>query len=203
MRKGRVSEELVAELLRSLGFNVKKNFEIIKEGRVVAEVDVVAEPPKERLCVEVKSGKIDVSAVRQAYANAKLVGCKPVVAGVGWANEEAEIVAKELGVEAIMISDLYLCPKEEIYLITKSALLAVIEELLEILLKPGKRDILDVIAESESFEEAAEKLGVSEKEMARIISRGRKEGWLPKGSWEVLRAFARIKREFEDAKGKD
>ena len=188
--------------MKSLGFHVKKNFEIIREGRVVAEIDVFAEPPKERICVEVKSGKIDVSAVRQAYANAKLANCKPVVAGVDWANEEAEIVAKELGVEAILISDMYLCPKEEIYLITKSALLAVIEELLEIMLRPGKRDVLEVIAESETFEEAAEKLGVSEKEMARIISKGRKEGWLPKGSWEVLRAFARIKRELENAKDK-
>ncbi len=132
MRKGYVSERLVEETLRAIGFNIlERNKEIEIDGKKVAEVDIVAEPPHKPYAIEVKAGKVDVSAVRQAYANAKLLGAVPMVIGTGWANEEAKLVADKLGVKYLMLNDLFICQKEELYNTTRSAIEDVISILIE------------------------------------------------------------------------
>jgi len=123
---------LAEETLRAMGFQiVEKNKEIEIDGKKVAEVDIIAQPPQRPYAIEVKAGKVDVGAVRQAFANAKLLGAEPMVIGTGWANEEAKLVAEKLGVKYLMFSDLFVSQREELYEVVRSAVEDVIATLIE------------------------------------------------------------------------
>ncbi len=73
-------EDYVAELLSRLGLKViSRRVKVTVNGGVeVGEVDIVAEDGSgSKYAIEVKSGKVDVSAIRQAYVNAKVLNAKP------------------------------------------------------------------------------------------------------------------------------
>ena len=118
--------------MRAIGFKIiERNKEVEIGGKKVAEVDIVAQPPQRPYAVEVKAGKVDVGAVRQAFANAKLLGAEPMVIGTGWANEEAKLAAEKLGVKYLMFSDLFVTQREELYEVVRSAIEDVIATLIE------------------------------------------------------------------------
>ena len=79
--KGKTVEELATALLEGEGFRILERRKVIRVGESqVAEVDILAEKDGEVYAVEVKSGRISVTDVRQAFTNARLLGYKPLIA---------------------------------------------------------------------------------------------------------------------------
>ncbi len=186
-RKGRVSEEIAASVLERLGFEVlERRKRVIIDDVEVGEVDLIAKKGNELYAVEVKAGSVDVSSVRFAYANAKLLNMKPLIVAKGFSNEAAKVVAKKLGVEVIELSDMFLVDEEELYFIVKEAVKeAIIEVLSKIIVckEVSEEDlsILKTISNSSSFLEAAERLGISVEDLARKVSKLKREGIIESG----------------------
>ncbi len=180
MKKGKVSEELAANILENLGFEIiERNKTIELNGKAIAEIDILAKAPCSTYAIEVKAGKVDVSAVRQAFANASAIGATPMVMGSGWANEEAKVLAERLGVKYLMFEDLYVTSREDLYEVVRNAIEDVIS------------DVLGSISPSE---EACELLKYKDpSEAVEVIKKLKKEGLLPKrGSWKLYLALARL-----------
>ncbi len=125
-------EDYVAELLSKLGFSIiGKRVRVMLDGTEVGEVDIVAEDKAgNRYAIEVKAGKVDVSGVRQAYVNAKLLNAIPVIVARGFSNTSAELLAKELGVNTIILEDNIVLRQEELLTAVELALLRVIDSIL-------------------------------------------------------------------------
>ncbi len=181
MRKGKVSEELAKSVLEGIGFEVlESNKEVEIEGKKVAEIDLLAKAPCGAYAVEVKSGKVDVSAVRQAYANARVIGATPMVVGTGWSNEEAYLLARELGVKYLLFEDLYVSTREEVFELVSQALEAFFSEL------------LGSIAPCEECCELAE-LERPNEEAIELLKDLKARGLLPKrGNWKLYSAIAKV-----------
>ncbi|MDT7969592.1 MAG: YraN family protein [Vulcanisaeta sp.] len=100
-------EDYVAELLSRLGYKVLgRRVKVVVNDVEVGEVDIVAEDGSGvKYAVEVKSGKVDVSAVRQAYVNAKVLNAKPLIVSRGFSNDSSKALADELGVSVINLEE--------------------------------------------------------------------------------------------------
>lgn len=100
-------ETFVLDLLPALGLTpLAHRYKIMRDGVEVGEVDVLAEDSSKRLyAVEIKAGKVDVSGIRQAYVNAKLLNATPMVICRGYADESAKKLAEELGIEVVTLPD--------------------------------------------------------------------------------------------------
>ena len=199
-RVWRSSEGLAARLLESMGFKVTDTHRrIIIDGIEVGEVDIVAEKNGEFYAVEVKAGGLDVSGVRQAYVNALLLGMKPMIVSRGYSDESAKRLAEELGVEVVVVPDVIVSSTDDLRLAVEEAVWSAIQRLLVIVercLEGGISDsdlrVLEVIASSDTFLEAAERLGVDERSMARIVASLRSKGLLPQGGYRGMRSLARV-----------
>jgi len=181
MRKGKASEELASSILEAIGFEIiERNKSIEINGKVVAEVDIFAKAPCSYYAIEVKAGKVDVGAVRQAYANGEALGATPMVMGVGWSNEEAKYLAEKLGVKYLMFDDLYVSTREDLYEIVRLAI---------------EDTISDLLSHFEPDEECCELLKYedSSEEAIEVLRRLKRKGLLPRrGSWRLYRALAKI-----------
>ncbi|MEM1873078.1 MAG: hypothetical protein QXS85_04390 [Acidilobaceae archaeon] len=193
----RASEAIAASYLESLGFRVVDfRRKVVVGGVEVSDVDLVAEKGGESYAVEVKSGAVDVDAVRQAYVNAKVLGMKPAVVGRGLADERALALARELGVELYLLSDLLVASANELRDIVYEAVYSALSEALGFLascMEVGGEDerVLRALASSTTISEAAEKLSVTERELAELISALVEKGVLPRGSFKTLVAASR------------
>lgn len=170
-------------MLESRGFSiVATNYKISSGGENIAEVDIVAERNGQKYAVEVKSGKANLTAIRQAYANAKLAGYKPMLIckKIDEASMEA---AKQLGVEVIEISEYHLLLEpEELEGIVKKCMEEVMEEygfIPALRLDKKTRKIIDAIANSDSFSQAAKKLKMEEEEMIKKLGEISRKGIFP------------------------
>jgi len=181
--RGSASERLAEELLKALGFKVAgRRVPVELEGREVAEVDLLLEPPEGKVAVEVKAGKVDVSAVRQAYANAKALGAEPMVVGSGWANEEARLLAEKLGVRYLMFQDLLVADREELYATVRTA---VTDALVKLILSIEPSEEACLLWELKDPKELERKIGKEKaKEIVRSLGRA--------GSWDAVLAAAKL-----------
>lgn len=192
------SEAIAASYLESLGFKiVDVHRKVVINDVEISDVDIVAERDGVLYAVEVKAGGVDVDAIRQAYVNAKLVKAKPMVIGRGYSDPRAEVVARELGVDVILLPDLMVLSVNELRDVIRETLYSVLGELLSFIaycgkLGEGDLEVLRAIAESETFTEACEKLGVSERELASRIASLRSKGVLPWSSYKGVTLAARI-----------
>ena len=102
-------ERYILDLLPALGlFPKASRHRIYRNGVEVGEVDILAvDGDGNTYAVEVKAGKIDITGIRQAYINAKLIGAKPLVIARGYAEEGARELARELGVEVCCCQTTY------------------------------------------------------------------------------------------------
>ncbi|MGC8582758.1 MAG: endonuclease [Thermoproteus sp.] len=100
-------ETFVMDLLPTLGLTpLAHRYKIMKGDVELGEVDVLAEDMDKRLyAIEIKAGKVDVSGIRQAYINAKLLDARPMVVCRGYSDESAKKLAEELGVEVVTLPD--------------------------------------------------------------------------------------------------
>ncbi len=110
-------ERFILDLLPALGlFPKASRYRIYRNGVEVGEIDILAvDRNGNTYAVEVKAGKIDISGVRQAYTNAKLIGAKPLVIARGYAEEGARELAKELGVEVVLLPDYMFLSVDDLY----------------------------------------------------------------------------------------
>ncbi len=110
-------ERFILDLLPALGlFPKASRYRIYRNGVEVGEIDILAvDGNGNTYAVEVKAGKIDISGVRQAYTNAKLIGAKPLVIARGYAEEGARELAKELGVEVVLLPDYIFLSVDDLY----------------------------------------------------------------------------------------
>ncbi len=182
----RSSMSAAKAILRSMGFEiVGERIPIRRGGFEISDVDLMASKDGELYAVEVKSGRLDVGGVRQAYVNSLLVKAKPLVVCRGFADPSAEALAKELSVEVIVLEDLFLSDPEELRSIIREEIRRGLMEVLPTVINPPKLeptdlDVLRAIASTEGFKEAAESLKVSEDDLGRELGRMRRQGKIPR-----------------------
>lgn len=193
MARGLWSEMLAELVLELKGYEVKqRRYTVQREGVKLAEIDLIAEKDGKTYAVEIKSGRISVTDVRQAFSNARLTGMRPLIVARGFADDSARRYAEELGVEALLYPDylVFIGPEELQALLEK----AMSKFFLEILsgnpkdLDDEDWETVNAIAESKNLAEAARKLGVTERELGRKIGELRSRGTLTvKGDYDKLR----------------
>ncbi len=202
------SERIASKVLEELGFRiVDTNRKLYINNVEVGEVDIVAEDSEGvKYAVEVKAGKIDITGIRQAYVNALIAGMKPLVVCKGYADESARQLAEKLGVKVIQLSDIFLVEDEELEIVVKEAVEEAVCSYMELLFMsiPGMTseyyEILSTIAESPSFNEAAEKLGLDPNTFARKINELKSAGIIPRWAkkYSSIRRVARLLVEKHD-----
>jgi Predicted endonuclease (RecB family) len=77
-----------------------------------------------RYSVRLRPGKIDVSGVRQAYTNAKLINARPLVLARGFSNDSSRALAEELGVRVIELEEAVVLKPDELRAAVESAIYA-------------------------------------------------------------------------------
>jgi len=202
VERWRSSERIAEELLSSLGYTIiDRHRRIVVEGVEVGEVDLIAQDREgKQYAVEVKAGRIDVTGIRQAYVNAKLLGMEPLVVCKGFADDSAQELAKILGVQVIKLSDVFITEDEELEVIVKEAVEEALAEYLDLISMPptsipeDAMRILEAVYSSSSPEEAASKLGMDLPTLLRKINDLRGRGLLPRWAkkWGSIRRVAGI-----------
>ncbi len=173
-------------ILRSMGFEiVGEKIPIRRGGFEISDVDLMASRGGELYAVEVKSGRLDVGGVRQAYVNSLLVKAKPLVVCRGFADPSAEVLAEELGVEVVELDDLFISDPEELRSIVRDEVRKAMMEVLPTIIKPptlepAELDMLRAIASAEEFGVAAESLGMDEEALGRELGMMRRKGKIPR-----------------------
>ncbi|HEC76597.1 MAG TPA: hypothetical protein ENI33_05000 [Thermoplasmatales archaeon] len=185
-KRGISAERIARRMLESKGFSiVETNYKINSKGENIAEIDIIAEKNGEKYAVEVKSGKASLTSVRQAYANAKLAGYKPLLICKKSDNAIKE-ASKKLNVEIMEISEYYLLLEpEELESIVKKCMEDVMEEygfLPSLNIDKGTYKFFKGIANSQDFENAKKILKMNDKEFRNKISQLKKQGLLPSRS---------------------
>lgn len=197
----RSSERIALKILESMGYRIiDVHRKVIIKGVEVAEVDAIVENNKgKRYAVEIKAGRLDVSGIRQAYINAKLLGMKPLVICKGFVDDAAEATSRELGVEVIKVSDQFLVDSEELELIIRESVESVLDDYLSSLLTTipqiteNEFKILKAIAENPTLTDAAKDLNVETVELIDLINKLKRRGVLPKTkSYGEIRRRAKI-----------
>ncbi|MFN7105366.1 MAG: restriction endonuclease [Pyrobaculum sp.] len=152
-------ERYVVDLLPSLGFTPKAvRYKIYREGVEVGEVDILAVDERgETYAIEVKAGRVDVSGIRQAYINARLLEARPLVIARGYADEGARELARELGVEVILLPDYIFLSIDDIYTALTNSLARFVTTLLIIYSTLSKEEI-DTIESCQDFQCVCQKL---------------------------------------------
>ncbi len=177
MNRGARFEDYVAELLSKLGFIILgKRIRVYVDGNEVGEVDILAQDAAgNKYAVEVKSGKIDVTGIRQAYVNAKILNAKPLIVARGFSNSSAEALARELGVETITLDENVLIRTEELMLTLEMVLYKFMEETLTMLEKireiAENRHIREAILKCDDWSCMCRELGLQSEECGTMIMR--------------------------------
>jgi predicted RecB family endonuclease len=110
-------ERYILDTLPALGlFPKASRYRIYRNGVEIGEVDILATDENGvTYAIEVKAGKVDITSIRQAYVNAKLIGARPLIIARGYADEGARELAKELGVEVILLPDYLFLSVDDLY----------------------------------------------------------------------------------------
>jgi len=182
----RSSLSAAKSILRSRGFEIRAELVPVKVGGYeVSDVDLLAEKENYLYAVEVKNGKLDIGGVRQAYVNALLLNSKPLIVCRGFSDAAAEALAKELGIEVIVLDDLMISDPEELRSILREELRSALMEVLPSILYPPELDerdieVLRAIAKSSDFLEAASQLGITPDKLGNLLKDMRIRGKIPR-----------------------
>lgn len=198
LQRGVSAERIAKGILEEKGFKIiDVNPQIVVHGVEIGELDLIVKDDNNTYAVEVKAGKTDVGSVRQIYANARLLGFMPLLICKGFANDAARVVARELEVNVIEMSEFYLLLEpEELEIIVRKAMRNVLDEygIRPIPKKPPSEEeikLLTALANSSTSEEAASSLGISERELGMRIGGLREEGYLiGANNYESLREIS-------------
>lgn len=200
-RRWRSSEEIAIKFLEENGFRViDRNVKVVINGIEVGEVDAIVEDNfGEKYVVEVKAGSVDVNGIRQVYVNSQLVGYKPIIVAKGFADEAAEALANRLSVKTYLLSDQFIVDAEELETIVYSAVWRVIEKILDTLnlnidLHGEDEELLNIVAQSRTVKDFADKLGSTIEEAIEKIKKLQDKGVLSKDTknYQELRLEAKL-----------
>jgi len=180
MRIGYKIEEIASYILEMLGYQIlDRRRRIVKDEEEIGEVDIIAKRNGEMYAVEVKSGTISVSDIRQAYMNALFLGFKPLIIGRGVSDEAAAITARELGVKYILLPEYILMRLTDLKELIERILLKFIyiyESIDSSLYREDDIKVLETIASTSDISMAAKKLGIGVKNLGKKISAMRRRG---------------------------
>ncbi len=207
-RKAHISEKIAAKVLELLGYRVIEFHKPVFLGdKQISEIDIVAEDSNgNTYAVEVKAGKLDVNGVRQAYINAKISGLKPIVVCKGFADDASKLLAEQLGVKVIELSDLFIVEPEELTIVVRTALESTIRDFLRSIyilhndLTSNEKEFIKILTNAESLDEVRKKLNISEKELMTRITMLKKKGVVPMfiQDFRSLAVYLRILLKFYD-----
>jgi len=166
----------------------------------IAEVDAIVENSSgTRYAVEIKAGRLDVSGVRQAFTNAKLLGLKPLVVCKGFIDDAARAIAEQLGVKVVELSDQFLVDSEELEIIVRESVENAIDDYLMALLTPlpalsdKEIAVLKALAENPTLADAAQELSLDLTQLLDEINSLKRKRILPKTrNYRAIRRRARI-----------
>lgn len=175
MRKGASAEDVSISILENLGYSILERRKAIMVGGVkVAEVDLIAKDPEGNiLTVEVKSGKASVTDVRQVFSNSKLLNAKPLLVCKGFSDSSALSLASELGVHYLLLPEYYLFTFEDFKEVAREIVYEVLNLYLSLDIDSITEEwekIVEAIAGSNNFSEAAAKLRISEEDLGKTVS---------------------------------
>jgi len=175
MRKGLSAEDVAVSILENLGYSVmERRKPIIVGGVKVAEIDIVAKDPEGKiLTVEVKSGKASATDIRQVFSNSKLLNAKPLLICKGFADSSAMSLAGELGVPYLLLPEYYLFTFEDFKEVAKEIVHSILTLYLSLDIDgvtEEEEKVVEAIARSKSFSEAAARLSIPEAELGKQIS---------------------------------
>ena len=149
--------------------------------------------------MEIKAGRLDVSGVRQAYTNAKLLGLKPLVVCKGFIDDATKATADQLEVKVIELSDQFLVDSEELEIIVRESVENVIDDYLTTLLIPlpelndEEIVVLKALAENPTLTDAAQSLNLDLTRLLERISSLKRKGVLPRTrNYGAIRRRAKI-----------
>ena len=199
-RRWHASERIAFKVLAERGYDILDiHRKIVIDGVEISEVDAIARGPDgEIYAVEVKAGRIDLQAIRQAYSNAMLIGAKPLIVGKGFADDAARTAADRLGIKAIELEDLFIVDPEELEEVVEAALVNALVGVLKLVLdptvtvKPDNIDIIKTVAGSDSLVDAASKLGVQVRDVIEVIKWLREISPLARTGWDGVRLTANL-----------
>ncbi len=199
-RRWRASERIAYKVLVEQGYDILDvHRKIVIDGVEVSEVDAIAKGPDgEVYAVEVKAGRIDLQAIRQAYSNAVLIGAKPLIVGKGFADDAARAAAERLGIKVIELEDMFIVDPEELEEVVETALVNALVGVLRLLfdpaitVKPDSIDAIKALASSDSPVDAAKKLGVQVKDVVNIIRWLREISPLARTGWDGVKLTANL-----------
>ncbi len=185
-RRGLSAERIAKRMLSSRGYAiVALNHRIDSGGENIAEIDILAEKDGDMYAIEVKSGRANLTAVRQIYANAKLGGYKPLLI-CKKSDESTREAAKQLGVKIMEFSEYHLLLEpEELEIIVKECMEEVMEEygfLPYAQLKKNDKKVLTAIASARDFAHAADMLKLDSDTLGKKLSFLSRKGILPSRS---------------------
>lgn len=179
----RSSEALASRILEEMGYTILDyHVPVVVDGVEISDIDIVAEKDGERYAVEVKAGAIDISGLRQAYVNAILTNMKPLVIARGYSGDEAEVLARRLNVDVIVIPDAVMASSDDLREIIREAVADAVTDILGRLvdcptLPEEEWSLVEAIASS-GVAGAAERLGLPIDVVARAVASLRKRGVL-------------------------
>lgn len=161
------------------------NHPITSGGKNIAEIDIIAEKDGVVYAIEVKSGRANVAAVRQIYANSKLAGYKPFLI-CKKSDETMRQVAQQLGVKLMEFSEYYLLfEPEELESIVKECMEEVMEKygfLPFTQLKKNDKKILTAIVSAKDFMHAMDMLKLDKDALGKKLASLSQKGILPSRS---------------------
>ena len=194
-------EDYVAELLSRLGLKVlDRRARVMVNGIEVGEVDIVAEDNAgNRYAIEVKSGKVDVSAIRQAYVNAKVLNAKPLIVARGFSNDSSKALADELGVSVINLEDAVVLTIDELRTVIENVIYESVGDLINTVFTLAAkscdakvRGIMDAVINCNDWNCVCDKLGVNQGDCGSLISDIKRELGLGNLSLSKLRTAIRL-----------
>lgn len=194
-------EDYAAELLSRLGYKVLgRRVKVVINGVEVGEVDIVAEDPGGvKYAVEVKSGKVDVNAIRQAYVNAKVLNAKPLIIARGFSNDSSRALADELGVSVINLEEAVVLTVDELKTVVENVIYEAIGDLINTVFtlavkscNEGVREIMGAVLQCNDWSCVCSKLGVAGDDCGNFINNVRRELGLGNLSLSKLRTAVRL-----------
>lgn len=172
--KGYSLEEIAENFLVSRGYEIlERRKTVVKNNTPIAEIDIVAKKDNELYAIEVKSGRISITDIRQTYTNAVLVNAKPLIIGRGFSDKASEETAKILNVEVLILDEyLSFISLEELSASVDQSFINILSNIFSFdITRVNSKDleVIKVLAMSKNFSDAAEKLNMSKRELSNII----------------------------------
>ena len=189
MKKGLSNEELSAWLLTLLGYKViSYRRDIMLDNTKISDVDLIAEDKNGiKYSVEVKSGKISVSDIRQAFVNSKILKMKPIIIGKGFSDDSSEKLAEKLSIIVYKLPDYLFLTMDELTSVLKEVLISTVNNILkpignynEVIKKQVNIEFLKKSLKANGFRDL-----VRSEEEVKILRNLRKNGFI--NTFEVFK----------------